>query len=158
MTFIAHAAAPMYALPINKIQQENNFWCWAASSLTVLNYFNIYTSQSEIVRKIWGVVDDLPGNGYDIKDVLSEMGGLSSDTATSLSFSNITSEIYDYKRPIIAGINVPYQSFGHAVVIDGYDSEIGYIEYMDPKYPSYEFVLYDDFMQDFIYAVYHIRK
>lgn len=150
MNSIAVAVQPMYALPIKKVKQLKTWWCWAASSVAILDYYGTTVSQSDIVTLVKGSPVDLPANGYEIQEGL-ENWGISSGTTTSLPFSTITSEIYDYRRPIIAGIYP-----GHAVVVDGYDLEIGYIEYMDPQYPSYEFVLYDNFIDDFWYAVYQI--
>lgn len=110
----------MRANSLNKGNQVQSNWCWAACVQMVLNYHGLQVSQIDVVTRIYGSpYVDLPANQQQILHALSgwapdHRGRYSSIIAKGgvCSFNNIQQSLFQ-KRPLIVGIN------GHAYVLTG---------------------------------------
>ncbi len=128
------------------VTQEETNWCWAASSLSILNYYGIYTSQSQYVTYVkTGTTSpiydpNVTATVSECENGLDYFGVSSTMYYGSLSFSTVKSEVGTNNRPIFTAIRWLDSNNtvvgGHAVVIDGYyeytNEDYQEIRYMDP--------------------------
>ncbi|NGQ96295.1 hypothetical protein G3578_14105 [Brevibacillus sp. SYP-B805] len=134
LSFASHAfASPaVYSIGVSEELQQEDEWCWAAASVSILDYFGESVDQDEVVEYVKGDVINEGATDSEVQDGLEHWGVDSTRTTSYLSFSTIKSEIYNYERPIYAGWTWDTGG-GHAVVLDGYDDDTtDYVEYMDP--------------------------
>ncbi|MHA6480802.1 papain-like cysteine protease family protein [Paenibacillus sp. strain BS8-2] len=113
-------------------QQGYSNWCWAASSTSILDYYDIVGTQCGIVQ-IGNNSKNCPnvtGSVYDAQDALDHFGVSSDYYNGSLSWSNIQDQI-DSGLPIYVSWGWTAGG-GHAVVIYGYSNSGSYVNYMDP--------------------------
>lgn len=126
------AAPDFYSIGVAGEAQQRSNWCWAASDVSILDYFGETVTQREVAIAVKGSVVNQGGTDAEAQDGLDNWGVTSTRTASSLSFSSIKNEIYVHERPIYSGWSWN-SGGGHAVVIDGYDEgSKNYVEYMDP--------------------------
>jgi hypothetical protein len=133
------------SLPIS-IQQQNN-WCWAAASQSVLAYYGSNPDQCAIANIGSGGVSyccpsrlnnpcDLEKPFGTIQNILTQWGVNSNGTVGALPWATSVTEL-NSGRPFIIGIDYTYQgnpNGGHYIVARGYDPDGQYIDYMDPAY------------------------
>lgn len=129
-------------IPFEPLQQwqRAEFWCWAASSQMVLNYYNIVVSQEMIVQSLWGQIIDRPAQDYEVTIELNSWimpyGGQVNFIRGIPDLSILRNQI-ERNNPVIIGYKTG--SGRHAVVITGIESQgnITYIIVRDP-WPSQE--------------------
>lgn len=142
-TIISHAYPATYSVSVPKEKQEKTLWCWAASSVSILENLGTNTTQSDFCTVVKGKITNKAANDSEAQDGLSHYGYSSKLTTSYLSFNTIRLEIYNYERPIYMGWSWN-SGGGHALVIDGYDmSSEDYVSYMDPHDGAYHYGTYD---------------
>lgn len=106
---------------IGRQRREN--WCWAATVQMVLNYYRLNVTQEMVVQRIFGNLDDRPGQPSEILAALSGWapnynGGMSFISAAY--FNSNSPELIralENNNPLIVGLRNPGQSIGHAYVL-----------------------------------------
>lgn len=149
--FICIGQAPAQRLiNVEVTQQEQEQWCWAATSKCVMDYFHRTYNQCEIAeyarnRITWGdfgdvdcCIDASQGCNYwnymygtegSILDILEHFAGiLTQPIDDNLTYEQTVSQI-DSDYPFIFRWGWSYGG-GHFLVMHGYDGE--YVDYMDP--------------------------
>ncbi len=122
------------AIPIPKVKQSKTYWCWAASSVSILKYYGKSVTQSAFVTKVFGSSVNQPATDSQALSGMKKYGLTGTLVANSITYSMIMSQIRAGK-PIYAGWSQS-GGMGHAIVIDGFDglsASTGYVEYMDPN-------------------------
>lgn len=146
-------------LDVQEVTQANTNWCWAGSSLSILNYYRIYTSQCTFVTyvktgKTTGTCDNLQATDAEAQKGLNYFGVSSTSHSGALSWSATRSEL-DNNRPIYAHIrwldSDNQDDGGHAVVVDGYyyypNDAYQEIRYMDPWTGAFKTKTYSGFVR-----------
>ncbi len=118
-TCVVHAYPMHDFVRVLPAKQEKCYWCWAACSQSVLDYFGRYVSQSDFCRAAKGGVYNSPAIPREILDGLSYYG-VSSRIWSYLYFDSIKSEISIQRRPMLIGWLYPYTEIGHLVLANGY--------------------------------------
>lgn len=150
-------------LNITPITQQQQQWCWAASSQMILSYYGTSTAQCTMANYCFGQYSCCnnivwpDGTGYycnqpnwifdrgsDMAEVLSHYGGISgTGYYSALGWSTLVSEI-DGGHPFVIGFSWTGGG-GHALVGRGYSGSYGY--YNDPwpgegyMYASYSWMV-----------------
>ncbi|HFJ9426503.1 papain-like cysteine protease family protein [Bacillus cereus] len=124
-------------LSVPNILQERSNWCWAGTSVSVLNYFGKTPSQDQYVRYVKGGSYNNPATSREIQYGLSGYGVSSAISSGAKSYDWFKRQI-NSNQPMIAlimwqnGANI-----GHFLVLDGFykgTNGTDYITYMDPWY------------------------
>lgn len=121
-------------LGINRQEQQNTNWCWAASSVMVGRYDTTsILTQSQIVQAVKGAIINTGGSGAEEARAIRIASG-NVKTATSIerviSFNQVVSNI-DNRHPFI--IRMEWNSGGrHAVVCGGYSLSSNAMRVIDP--------------------------
>ncbi|MED1803018.1 papain-like cysteine protease family protein [Brevibacillus porteri] len=155
------ASSNFVSLGVKNVKQSQTNWCWAATSQSVLDYYNIFSIQDGIVKVVKGKVVNRTATVDEVQEGLREYG-LDSSATGSLSFSELKSEL-NADDPVLAGIQYK-DGGGHMVVIDGYeeDGRSKYIEYMDPAKGSHVVKSYSSFKdnssQEWFESIYNFSK
>lgn len=155
------ASSGFVSLGVWNVKQSKNNWCWAASSQSVLDHYNIFSVQDGIVKVVKGSVVNKTATVDEVQEGL-EAYGLDSSATGSLSFNKLKGEL-NSGDPVIAGI-VYSDGGGHMVVIDGYeeDGTSKYIEFMDPAKGSHVVKSYSSFKdsssQEWLESIYNFSK
>ena len=168
----ANTAATFGAISFPIVLQEKTNWCWAACSVGILQYYSISATQSALSRLVHGQVVNQGATLAQISSCLSQKGLSNTPVESTLSFSNIRSEIGARQRPVFA-VRKPRAVVGgyHGVVITGYDQSLGTaqasIEYMDPLCDDFQYCLYTEFVSapftdtnpcEWIQSIYQISR
>jgi Papain-like cysteine protease AvrRpt2 len=136
-------------LNVSQCYQEQDQWCWAASSQSVLAFYGTSLTQTQIAQygtggtNIWNYLygSDATRTGVDL--ILGHFGSISSSAfASALTQTDVQSEIDTNGRPIV--IRWGWDSGGgHILVLNGLVSGTAYL--MDPWYGptinSYDWVV-----------------
>lgn len=142
----------------NVLQAQSN-WCWAANSLAILNYYNIYTGQCTFVSYVKTgtttpeTCDNLGGWRWESQSGLDYFGVSSTQYTGTFSFTTVKSEINN-NRPIYA--EIAWLGTGdtvtgrHVQTIDGYYentnliiTDVSYMESLQGQHYSMD---YNDFV------------
>lgn len=116
------------------VLQLNTNWCWDACSVSCIDYFGTPPTQNNFCISVKGSVINSTATGQEVCNGLRAFGYTPIDSFTSLTFTTIRTETYNYNRPFIAGWSWNAGG-GHMVVACGYEDEAtDYVEYMDPAY------------------------
>jgi len=111
-----------FAAPQQQGRQRQENWCWAATIQMVLNFHGLYVSQEDVVARVFGNLDDLPGTPQDILNALS---GWAPDVRGRYSSISADPYVFDrqhlvpdlaYKWPLIVGLRTG-GNIGHAYVL-----------------------------------------
>ncbi|WP_426983871.1 C39 family peptidase [Brevibacillus borstelensis] len=160
----SHAASTTVTLGVKKVTQAAELWCWAASSVSVLDYFGIKVTQSDFVEYVKGEVSNKSGNISEVMDGLDHYGLQSYREDNSLTFKETVREINN-DIPVLARIKwkTGNTAIGHMVVIDGYtNSSTKYLRYMDPDKGEYSIMTYDRFVdssgQEWTHTIYGFEE
>lgn len=152
------SASRILSVPIYKqhlIEGETSSqWCWAASSIMVLNYFGIRlpttspqgggypTQQCTFVRDVtqFRYCVNTTGDIYDVKYGLNIWGLLANADLGWWSYTGVRSQI-NLGRPMIAAWTWGLSGTGHMVVIKGYEdysstTSDGYVWFNDPNHSN----------------------
>jgi len=125
----AYPGADYVSVP--NVKQQYSNWCWAGVSNSILTYYGKSVSQCTFVTYVKGSCVNVGATVTESQTGLSHWGVSSTRTNTSLAYSTIITEIYNYNRPIFAAWEW-YSGGGHALLIKGYDITDDYVSYMDP--------------------------
>lgn len=137
---VAFATTNSCYLNIDGVKQEQTYWCWAATSETIIKFLGHGAySQSTIVQDVKGsVVND--GASYSEDGLSLTKHGVSTTGTQSgilgsgnISFSTIKTMIQGWSSPIKACIAWNTGGY-HDLVIYGFyeDSSTQNVSYMDP--------------------------
>jgi hypothetical protein len=104
------------------IQQDCPYWCWAAVSESVLKFFNFNISQQSLATQLFG--DDIC-EGANCNEIITNLNHLvftlDSPVAAYSCPPNSAAECLAQElsacKPLIAGLNNPGSSMGHAYVV-----------------------------------------
>jgi len=141
------------------VKQEKSNWCWAGSSLSILNHFYMYTDQQTFVTYVQTGktapinASNIGATDADVLKGLNYFGASGSIFSGALSFSSVQNQLL-YNYPIWTHISwldsTDKITGGHAVVIDKYysDSIAGdqEITYMDPWDGAHYTMSYSSFV------------
>ncbi|WP_223067805.1 C39 family peptidase [Paenibacillus caui] len=128
-------------------KQEQTYWCWAASSVSILSYYGQSVSQCSFVKatKLTTTCDN---ESATVREAQTGLAWYSIHTQYydgSLSWTSLKSQI-DATYPIYVSWGWTDGSGGHAVVIYGYSESGQYVNYMDPQYGTKTFKTYTSFV------------
>ena len=102
-------------------QRESN-WCWAASIQMVLNLAHIPVTQDQIVKKVFGRKENLPGTPLQIMKALDGWSSVYDGKHVSIaafiepSYDQILLDLY-LNYPVILALKFKNNKVGHAVVV-----------------------------------------
>ena len=123
--------------------QEQSNWCWAATALGILRYYEPAnrTSQCQAVNgilKTFGACQD-PGNprvnkAWYVDTSLAHFGNLAGDgTYGALSFERLTAQIQN-RRPVVVRVGW-YGGGGHFMAVNGFSGgSSDLVSITDPSY------------------------
>ncbi|AWV36419.1 hypothetical protein CD191_29565 [Paenibacillus odorifer] len=119
--------------------QAKNNWCWAATSVTILQYYGISVSQCSFydhVKGTSGCTTDESESYGTVQEGIHDYGVSSWNHTGALSYSDVKNQIDNVGSPIY--VSWKWNSAtggGHAVVIYGYDTYSGndWIQHMNPS-------------------------
>ncbi|WP_167568606.1 papain-like cysteine protease family protein [Brevibacillus migulae] len=138
MTSQVFAAPTSASLGVDDELQQYNQWCWAASSVSILDYLGTDITQLQFVTAVKGQRENSPATDSEVQDGMEEFGYQSTLVTDMISWDSVKTEIGTNERPIYAGWSWKDGTGGHAVVLDGYDDgDDNYVEYMDPGYSDH---------------------
>lgn len=103
LTFTTTAFAGSLYLNVPGTVQEQTKWCWAASSVCALNYYNLGVTQTQFVTYVKGSPVNEAGWPWEVSSGLAHWGVSSNWTLGWITFAYVKSNIND-NAPIIAGI------------------------------------------------------
>jgi hypothetical protein len=145
----AFAADGSRNLAVNLITQEHSNWCWAGSSVTVLNWYGSRPSQCSVANWALGVnyacgnstfywnsyanqPNGMYGGGGTIQGILGNWGVSSYGNGYALNWSAVVTEINN-KRPFVMRYGWT-SGGGHFIVGSGYNDNSGTrrLAYMNP--------------------------
>lgn len=145
----AAAASGYQYLGVNQIAQDHSNWCWAATSLDILEWYGMDSSQCDIVNWAYGINDacgnsdfnwnsaantpnDLYGGPGTIQDILSSSGLGTEEEPYALSWNGIVNNVNN-GDPFVIRFGW-YGGGGHFLVGYGYYNLGGteYVGYMNP--------------------------
>lgn len=104
--------------------QQQNEWCWAASTQMILAWYGVPASQPEIVQRVYGVAGNIPGSDQAVSAALNGWGRTVNGrivTIRSVVYQGqlppqvLISQLYQ-QHPILLGVWSGPTS-GHAVVV-----------------------------------------
>lgn len=128
----SYAFTGMDILGLDVETQEKTQWCWAASSVGILDYYNISKTQSQFVKQVMGSVVNVPAADSEAESGMDAFGISGTVTSSSLSYDQVYTQIYTNDDPIYAGWSWDAGG-GHAVVIMGFNNFGGSdVYYEDP--------------------------
>ncbi|OUQ89986.1 hypothetical protein B5G50_02165 [Brevibacillus brevis] len=140
------AARTTVSLNVKDVSQAAGNWCWAATSVSILDYFNESVTQHDFVEYVKGEAVNKPENMRNTKDGIEHFGVSSTRESDSMSWSRTVREI-NTDSPILVAIKWKTQKIGHNVVIDGYiNDSTRYVMYMDPWDGQHFTMPYDAFL------------
>ena len=160
-------------LPLYIEEQHKTNWCWAATALSIIEYFDPMsrTMQKDIVKTIFG--DETTNRGNRAENYLNRSTNLieniyynknSRDVADknfvtnadkTLDFDFLRTEI-DNGKPI--GMSVGWQGGGgHAIVLSGIEPKTNKLIINDP-WSGLVFISYEDFINDRYSSTGHWRR
>lgn len=119
-------------LSINREQQEQSNWCWAACAMMIGNYGRSYKmTQSQIVNAVIGKVINEPVDGYGVINALnySSMGSRQFNGTVNIGYRTCVDYI-DNNKPMSVGVS--FYGFGHLMVISGYNRNSTMLYCIDP--------------------------
>ena len=134
-------------LAIRSAKQQESYWCWAASAVSIMSFYGVHHTQSYFVEVVKGSVVDAPATDSEVAQGLINFGFHRNLLTRALTYEEVQDEI-DMGRPIYAGLTLGFWfPMGHAVVINGYntDNTEDYIQYMDPDDGYCHWLTYDEF-------------
>lgn len=141
------ASAYAYSVNINNVipqEQQQTFWCWAATSSMAANYLGVSSAtQSNIVTAAFGSPYNVTGTVNDMKRGLAAYGITSTALNTSIAFNTIVSNI-DSRSNVITTIKQSNGN-GHALLIKGYYSDVQNLYYVDPADASSNVMAYSTY-------------
>ncbi len=168
-------------LGVTQHNQEQNQWCWAASSQTIMEYLGTWVSQCNQATYLKGLSSGYccsypsssacNGSGASISGMsnnLAHWGFTNTWTNSSLSFTQLRGEI-ESNRPFNADITWTGGG-GHALVVYGYDCPNSGVYWTDPwnqswgsdGYSSYNYATYSYFLSAsdhwWFASIYNIHK
>lgn len=147
-------SAPAIAgtLATNVVVQQHSNWCWAANSVSVLNWYGRYPSQCGVVNWAFGSTTACGNTTYywnspnnrtnaiygasgSIQDILSHWGVTSRGVPYFMTWADVVTSI-DHRAPFIIARQWNTGG-GHVMVGNGYwpdTTGMGYnwVSYMDP--------------------------
>ncbi len=149
LSSVAVAGSGYNYLGVVKVVQEHSNWCWAASSVDVLDWYGANPSQCSVVNWAFGRSDACGSNVFDwnsaanspnalygqagsVQSVLQNSGVGSTAYASALSWNAIVNDV-NAGHPFVMRFGW-YSGGGHILVGYGYDDEPGtrYVGYMNP--------------------------
>ncbi len=149
---IALAADYLY-LNINGEKQEQTWWCWAATSKSIIWYLNKGTpTQSDIVISVKGSEVNEGANALEERESLNNYNVTTTVEASSVSWTAIKDNIKGWYSPMKALVQMKSSGSGHDYVIYGYyDSwPTKNVSYMDPRTskPTWNSKSYSEFVNN----------
>jgi hypothetical protein len=145
---VASSSWGISLLNINLHQQIKDSLCWAGVSQSVLEYYGVTKSQSDIRAYATNgsnvtvpLFDSHNQNRKGIDSILSHLGNITSTGVwDTITLDAVKGQI-NFDRPVIAlleyfdGFYYYWYPIGHFVTIIGYNNTS--IEYLDPKYGTW---------------------
>lgn len=145
----AVAGAGYQSLDVAQVIQEHSNWCWAASSVDVLKWYQLNPSQCSVVNWAFGRNDacssgvfdwnsaanspnSLYGDNGSVQAILAHSGVRSVSSASALSWNTIVNEV-NAGHPFVIRFGW-YGGGGHILVGYGYNDQNGtqMVAYMNP--------------------------
>ena len=126
MLFIGTSMAGASVFTLPNFKQERSNWCWAASSLMIINYLTgSKPSQCSVVKKGKASTScpNEPGSfGRDIQRALDAYGITDGWRVGGPTAESVARTLIDQKRPIMVryGYHSSGKRTGHVVVLRGY--------------------------------------
>lgn len=147
-----HAYPTYYSFSVPQKVQQKSKWCWAACSVSVIEYFTNQTvSQNMFVLTVNGNTYNSGASTSGICYGLSMYCVSSTAIENKLAYATLKSQAYSNK-PVICGrmkyvqdeYGIWVKESGHFMISCGYDSSNSQqlVVMMDPGYTSYQYRSY----------------
>ncbi len=118
-------SAATHKLNITDRRQEKSNWCWAATTLVIIDYLNTWSplpSQADIVTTVKGSAIDQGATYQEMTNALSWYMVSNTPKSGTLSFSNVKNMLSGWYSPVETSIGwVGGNGNGHAQIIYGYE-------------------------------------
>ncbi|WP_106769223.1 papain-like cysteine protease family protein [Paenibacillus faecalis] len=142
---------PAKGASVPDVKQKMSNWCWAGTSVAILEHYGKRVSQEEFVRVVKGGLYNNPATAYEFQRGLRNYGVNSQVYNQRLSLQTVKSEL-DKGRPMVAFIRWNNgAAIGHFLVMDGYyygANGTTYVNYMDPWYGDHFTHSFNSFQQN----------
>ena len=151
-------AYPSYKnINVPNITQQDSLLCWAASSVSSLQYNGWTTSQTDFVAAVKGSYSNSTASANQVINGLSHFGATSSYAGYGFQYSTIQYQMSTVLKPAIIGLH--NGSYAHMVVLTGYDNSgsSSYVIIMDPAYGCQMYATYDSLYANWIETIYNIH-
>lgn len=149
LSSVAVAGSGYHYINLGQVTQEHSNWCWAASSVDVLNWYGSHPSQCNVANWALGRSDAcgnsnfnwnsganspnaLFGQAGSVQAILQSSSVGSTAYSSALDWNTIVSDV-NAGRPFVMRFGW-YDGGGHILVGYGYDDTNGtrYVGYMNP--------------------------
>lgn len=151
--FFTAFATQIYATNLTgfpAVAQAKSNWCWAASSVSILQYYGISTSQCAFYSHVKGTngcsTNEAEAYGT-VQEGIHDFGVSSWNHSGALTYAEVKNQIDNQGSPIYVSWKWNTSTGGgHAVVIYGYDTYGGndWIQHMDPSGGTKTSMLYSN--------------
>lgn len=152
-----NAAANILPVPLKYNDPGKSYWCWAAASQGVLEYYGYYNSQSEIAAygtngvDTWNYLFFSDDKHQAVDRILAKFSHYylsPRGIGASLDRYTLIRSINDNRSPVTIAWWLSMYSIGHTVVIKGVDLDYATFVVMDPTRGeisgSYNWLLEED--------------
>ena len=141
------ATAVLNISPFTQLQ-EKSLWCWAACSVTVLNYYGNNVTQTQFVNFVKNATNapNVTANVSEIVYGLNNWGKTGTIVNSYVSYGTVISNITN-NRPLFVA-RAFNSGGGHTLLIVGYDetgANTGNVIYYDPGFNTITSVAYSIF-------------
>ena len=121
-------------LGINRVQEEDDKWCWIGSIKAIGDYMNPGNgiSQSDICLYVKNEIVSAGGNSEEVKTGLSYITGQETEAYYPFSMETTADKLMNY-QPFVIATHYDYnnKTYGHAITGIGYNETANSIYFMD---------------------------
>lgn len=146
------ASIPDPQLNIKTVYQAKTMWCWAATSVMLLNYYGNPIRQEEYVKEVFeGETSNSTIPEFQFESELEDRGIYGDSKNRAATWNEITQSI-DNGDPIVAYIDRSRRGkVAHMLIIEGYftQNNIDYVHVNDPSSTGGKYELtYEELLDD----------
>lgn len=123
LAFAAKPPAPQ--INITNVKQSETNWCWAATSVMLLDYYKISITQEKYAKEVRGDTANRTIPAFEFESELRERGIYGDDIKGPATWEQIKKSI-DNRNPVVVYLDRSHRGkVGHMMIIEGYYIENG---------------------------------